>query len=95
VRVTFPAPIAPRNRLRVDFLELFTSLSMRARGHRICWTLNSFVKTPNSSAARCSSGGRILTLRPFVNSEKRRRDILQEVEALRGERNKASKEIGH
>ncbi len=38
--------------------------------------------------------GQEIDFSPFVNSEKRRRDILQEVEALRGERNKASKEIG-
>ncbi|HSM88607.1 MAG TPA: serine--tRNA ligase, partial [Desulfobacterales bacterium] len=38
--------------------------------------------------------GQEIDFAPFVNSEKRRRDILQEVEALRGERNKASKEIG-
>ncbi|HNQ01819.1 MAG TPA: hypothetical protein PKN59_05950, partial [Syntrophales bacterium] len=38
--------------------------------------------------------GQEIDFAPFVNAEKRRRDILQEVEALRGERNKASKEIG-
>ncbi|HEX7504004.1 MAG TPA: serine--tRNA ligase, partial [Syntrophales bacterium] len=38
--------------------------------------------------------GQEIDFSPFINSEKRRRDILQEVEALRGERNKASKEIG-
>jgi len=38
--------------------------------------------------------GQEIDFAPFINAEKRRRDILQEVEALRGERNKASKEIG-
>ncbi|HQG84703.1 MAG TPA: serine--tRNA ligase, partial [Syntrophales bacterium] len=38
--------------------------------------------------------GQEIDFAPFINAEKRRRDILQEVEALRGERNKASREIG-
>jgi seryl-tRNA synthetase len=38
--------------------------------------------------------GKEIDLDLFVSLDRKRRDILQEVESLRGERNKVSKEIG-
>ena len=38
--------------------------------------------------------GQEIDMGPFVSADQKRRDILQEVESLRGERNRVSKEIG-
>ena len=63
-------------------------------GNSICWTSNFLRENTELVRRKMLERGQDIDFAPFVNSEKRRRDILQEVEALRGERNKASKEIG-
>jgi len=59
-----------------------------------CWTSNISDRASSSLRGRCTNAARKVNLDRFVTLDARRREIIQEVEGLRSERNAVSKQIG-